>query len=127
MSAAVPYRENAAVFVERCVCCDAIAATRCARCGDPGCDWHLFSDERVCAGCEDAWQPEARDDGRIVFVIVYAIACVIAVLTRMPFVGGLGLGTGAALLYLVHRHRRDQDRRRAFLSERRTRPSRPIP
>lgn len=114
------YRESA--YQERCVACEKPATARCARCGDPGCDWHLFTDDKVCGPCHDAYeeQLEKRRDPRMwkkVYAIVWGTSSLVFAFTAVPLVG-LGLGIGGALLFLVLRHHSDQKHRQRYLDER---------
>ena len=114
------YRD--AAYSERCMACEQGTAERCARCGHPFCDWHLFTDDRVCEGCEARWQSVEEGRGRRLSsagpALFLAVAGIISAATGYRSIG-YALALAAALFYGALAVHRRSSRRRVFLKSRR--------
>lgn len=121
------YRE--AEFDEGCVECGKPSKGRCARCGDPCCDRHVYSDDGTCRECETEYlavSGRERGPGTLTGALVGAGVSLSAVLGAMGLglvgavIGGVGIGVFAALGHLGGKKRRRaylEERRKLFLTE----------
>jgi hypothetical protein len=91
-----------------------------ARCGDPCCDHHLYSEDRLCSGCEEAYdrETEFQDDENALgkgLILVTGGGGLMSTLAGQ-YAAGAVFGLGAFLAWVAIRHHMQRRRRARFIA-----------
>lgn len=106
--------------MKHCHWCNEPQERRCPRCRKRGCERHLYGDDRVCAGCDDAFAGEAKKEENDLYWwrVLGAVWCgiSIAMLATGLVVVSVALVSGALMVWLGGESYVRRERRRRFMA-----------